>query len=339
MTFRPSQLDMLAGSVPTVAVLVAASAPTGALTVLDGANTAVFRITPIGSAASTDVTVTVPPGQYRDAILACLAVDTASLPFEFTAIGGRVAVALHGAYTGSVFSYVEGTASWMGFTAGQSTTAAFADAPGSPIPGLTSRVAALEAGGGSGGGGTVALGGAQCWYASPTSTISSAGLGYSSGTGVAAISPLFVDQTLTFSKIGYEVSTIYPASVDYTALLYATADGYPSELLASAVIATGTAGGFKSADITALELAPGTYWIGLWVGAAEGTGTLVNNTGVGILMAHSPTGSGRTGNQRIAAGWKSTSIVPGTVGSSWPSRSALNMGTDYRVPRVALWAG
>lgn len=342
MTWRPSVIRAALGEEQITAWLVASANPTSPLTITTGSNdTAVLRLTPRGAGSAVDVTLTFPPGWYRDSTMACLALNTDDLPFEFTAIGGKVAVGLKGSWNGARIEYQGGTTP-LGLTVGQYADAAVPP-PGSAFGTLVERVGALEDGGGGGGGGagSVALGGVGCWYASPTGTAVSGNLGYTSGNGVGAISPLFVDQTLSFSKIGYEIWTAYVSDTTYKCLLYDTADGYPNTCLAAVDIATGTAGGAKIADLpAALELAPGTYWIGAWVGAAEpATGLLVNNVGVGIMMAYSPTGSGRTGNQRIAAGWKSTSLAAPAIGSTWPSRSATGMGTDYRVPRVSLWAG
>lgn len=332
-TPETSTPELVLDPVP-LARLVAGDYAQPSVTVSGSNDTAEFEVSAGGVPLYT-VPVVFPAGAYRDSLMAALAVDTAGLPFRFAGDGGRVVVEFMQGAPGLTVTYAGGTATWLGFTVGAEVTAQGAYRPPS-LWSLEDRLAALEAGAGGGGGGTVALGGAQCWYASPSGAISTANLGYASGTGVAALSPLFIDQALTFSKIGFEVGTVYPSSVDYTALLYSSADGYPAELLASAVIATGTTGGFKEAAITPIELDPGTYWIGLFVATAESTGALVNNTGVGIMMAHSPSGSGKTGNQRIAAGWKKN---PATVAATWPGRTSTGMGTDYRVPRVSIWAG
>lgn len=354
MTWRPSEVRTALGErLPTAVMVAEAAADPASVVVTAGVNdTAVFRFSPDG-VTYTEWVVTVPATpaaplsptmagelrDYRDGVMAALAVDTSKLPFEFTAIGGRTAALFYGARRGTL-TYYSGTADYLGFVPGQSVPVSSVENTDS-ILSLQERVVALESGGGGGGGGgTVALGGAQCWYASPTGTTVSGTLGYASGNGVAAISPLFVDQELSFSKMQFEIWTSYVSSQTYTCLLYDTADGYPNLLLAKADIATGTSGGSKEATITPITLLPGTYWIGAWVGNVEpATGALVNNVGVGIMMAHGPSGAGKTGNQRVAAGWKTTNLANPAVGSTWPGRAASGMGTDYRVPRVALWAG
>lgn len=335
VTYKPpSTLDAFRCS----AVLTSSQVAGPSVTVTSSNKKAVFRVTYANSVAATDLTVEIPEGTYRDANMALQAVDTSFAPLKFTSQDGKPVVLLMGMWSagGGTFEYAGGTADYLGFLPDVQVPLA------SPEP--TSDVEYLESvaatgGSGGGGGGTVALGGANCWYSSPTSTAVSGNLGYASGDGVAAVSPLFIDQELTFSKFAVEIWTAYTASTDYTAVLYDSADGYPNALLAKATLSTGTSGGGKTADITPITLAPGTYWIGAAIAAVEpATGALVCNTGVGIMMAHSPTGTVKTGNQRIAAGWKTTSLAIGAVGSTWPSRSASGMGTDYRVPRVGLWA-
>lgn len=354
MTWRPSELRSAMGERTPSAVLVAENNPTSSsVVVTTGVNdTAVFRFSP-DEITYTDWVIKIPATpqtplsesqasntrDYRDGIMAALAVDTSKIPFEFTAIGGKTAILFYGAHRGTL-TYESGTANYLGFVQGQSVPVVEVLSTDS-IVALRERIEALEAGGAAkGGAGSVALGGINCWYASPTAPISGAILGYTSGSGVAAVSPLFIDQELTFSKMQFEIHTNFTSSQTYTCLLYDTADGYPNALLAKADIATGTTGGSKEAPVTPITLQPGTYWIGMWVGNVEpSSGLLVNNVGVGIMMSHSPSGSGKTGNQRIAAGWKTTNFANPAIGSSWPGRNSSGMGTDYRVPRVAVWAG
>ncbi len=337
MTYRPSDVYKYFSDTDVTQATLKATVQSGPPVVVDGTNNlGVFGLS-VGDVALADITIVFPSGSYGDSISASYTANKPGLPFRFSGVDGFVAVEITGLSPGTTVTYLSGTATWLGIPVGAEITVS--ESFVSPIKALEARIKALETAPSSAGGGAVSYGGASCDYGSMTGAVSTAALGYTSGNGFAAVSPVAIDKILTFSKIGFEIGTVYPSAVTYTCLLYDSVDGYPGSLLTKVDVSTTTTGGKKYVSMTPIELQPGTYWIGLWVGSAEGTGTLVNNTGIGLVMSFSPSGNGNSGNQRMAAGWKSNNMAQPSIGSNWPSRTASGMATDYRVPRVTIWAG
>lgn len=308
-------------------------------------NTAVFRLTFPNNSAYTDITITFPDGFYSNALMAAISIDDTNLPLSFTSIDRRVAVAMKsGAWEGATLGWQGGTATWLGFTSGQSVVCG-ASKP-SVITNLLNRIAALEdatASSGSAGGSMWTKSGSYCWHASPTGTIATGTLGYASGAGYAAVSPLYIKKELSFSKIMLEIGTVFTTGCTYSCIVLSDAGldyDYPGTILIKADIATTTGSGAQIASITPITLPAGDYWIGAGISAVEGaSGALVLNTGLGLVQPYAPTGSGRSGNARNPAGWLTNNYAVGAVGTNWPARTSSGMDTYYRVPRIGIWAG
>lgn len=119
-------------------------------------------------------------------------------------------------------------------------------------------------------------GGANCWYATPYNSRSTAALTLNE----LRLTPLIISETTTFDRIAAEVTTAGAAGSVVRLGVYADdGTGFPGALVLDAGTINGTSVGAQALTIS-LTLDPGLYWIGAVAQTATATMRTFNPGGL-----------------------------------------------------------